>query len=65
MVCLIGSGLALFFVIPRSVTINEIGIVDYNVTINMNDSSAVLIMKVSKLKLIYLMRCEFQPYLHF
>jgi len=45
MVCLIGSGLALFFVIPRSVTINEIGIVDYNVTINMNDSSAVLIMK--------------------
>lgn len=44
-VCLVGSGLALFFVLPRSVTINEIGIIDYNVTINMNESSAVLSMK--------------------
>lgn len=44
-VCLVGSGLALFFVLPRSVTINEIGIVDYNVTLNPNDSSAVLNMK--------------------
>lgn len=46
-VCLVGSGLALFFVLPRSVSINEIGILEYNVTINLNDSSAMLNMKNS------------------
>lgn len=46
-VCLVGSGLALFFVLPRSVSINEIGILEYNVTINLNDSSAMLNMKVT------------------